>query len=34
MQHSIALIEPAGLRIHQILQVTAGNGTKPVLDEV
>jgi hypothetical protein len=33
MQNTIALVEPAGLGIDQVLQGTAGDGGKTVLDD-
>ena len=34
MQNGIAFIQPAGLRIDQILQGAPGNGAEAILDEV
>ena len=34
MQHRISFVEPARLRIHQVLQRAAGHGADPVLNRI
>ena len=34
MQHGVAFVQPAGLRIHHILDGASGDGTEPVLNRV
>jgi len=34
MEHSVAFVEPSGLRVHQVLHGTPGNGAESILDEM